>query len=62
MAVEIRGAAKIGAPQSLLDKNIPPGVRFDESKDGRFLILVPVGQNAAASINALVNWQARLKK
>jgi len=36
--------------------------QYDVSKDGRFLIPVPVNQNATVPITVVKNWQAGIKK
>jgi hypothetical protein len=50
------------APKPLFDAHIPPMVSFDVSKEGRFLIPVPLEQGGTAAINVIVNWTAALKK
>jgi len=64
MAVEIKGGANFdrGAPKPLFDVRIAATNWFDVSKDGRFLLPVPVAQSGAAPVNVVVNWQAALKK
>jgi Tol biopolymer transport system component/predicted Ser/Thr protein kinase len=64
MAAEIKGGPNFdrGAPKPLFDVHIAAGNWFDVSKDGRFLMPVPVAQSGAAPVNVVVNWQAALKK
>jgi hypothetical protein len=64
MAVEIKGGANFdrGAPKPLFDVRIAAGNWFDVSKDGRFLMPVPVAQSGAEPVNVVVNWQSALKK
>jgi len=52
------------ASKPLFDARISgdPGDQFDVSKDGRFLMAVPVQQRASAPITVVVNWTAALKK
>ena len=64
MAVEVKGNGKslqAGVPKPLFEE-AAPGF-FDVSKDGCFLIQVPVGQGSArAELTVVTNWQAGLKK
>jgi hypothetical protein len=62
MAVEIEAGVKFeaGVPHPLFD--VRPGVGFDVSKYGNFLIPTPAEQSASAPITVVLNWQARLKK
>jgi Tol biopolymer transport system component len=69
MAAEVKSVAgKDGAtfersvPKPLFDTHIPPNGGFDEGKDGKFLVPVPVEQPGAAPINGVVNWTATLKR
>jgi len=52
------------APKPLFDVQISgdPGDQFDVSKDGRFLMPVPVQQGTTTPITVIVNWTAGLKK
>ena len=65
------GVANVGgdrfdftAPKPLFDVQISgdPGDQFDVSKDGRFLMPVPVQQGTTTPITVIVNWPAGLKK
>ena len=64
MAVEVKGDGKkfdAGVPKPLF--SVPAQAQFDVSKDGRFLIHVPVAQTATnVPITVVVNWQSALKK
>jgi hypothetical protein len=64
MAVEVKGSGKsfeAGVPKQLFE--VAAQDRFDVSKDGRFLIQVPVGQGATrVPLTVVINWQAGLKK
>ena len=64
MAVEIKGtgtAFQASAPRPLF--TVPVQEQYDVSKDGRFLIHVPVNQNATGlPITVVKNWQAGLRK
>jgi hypothetical protein len=63
MAVEIKGAApgfQAGVPKALF--TVPAQEQYDVSKDGRFLIHVPVNQNATGVPITVKNWQAAIKK
>jgi Tol biopolymer transport system component len=64
MAVEIKSGDKpaYGTPVPLFLVHLDPLDSYDVSKDGRFLIPVPVAQGAAPTINVVINWQAGLKK
>jgi len=55
---------EFSAPKALFDSRISgtPWDRFDVSKDGRFLMTVPVKQGASTPITMIVNWTAGLKK
>ncbi len=64
MAVEVKGDGKkfeASVPKPLFE--VRQSAQFDVSKDGRFLIHVPVEQAAAnVPLTVVVNWQAALKK
>ncbi|HWU36712.1 MAG TPA: hypothetical protein VN203_03635, partial [Candidatus Acidoferrum sp.] len=64
MAVEVKGSGtgfQAGVPKALF--SVPAQEQYDVSKDGRFLIHVPVSQNATGvPITVVKNWQAGLKK
>ena len=64
MAVEVKGNAKSfqpSVPTPLFE--VAALAQFDVSKDGRFLIQVPVEQAAAnVPLTVVLNWQAALKK
>jgi len=64
MAVEIKGSGadfQAGVPKALFA--VPAQEQYDVSKDGRFLIHVPVNQNATGvPITVVKNWQAGLRK
>jgi protease II len=64
MAVEIKGSGagfQAGVPKVLFQ--VPAQEQYDVSKDGRFLIHVPVNQNATdVPITVVKNWQAAIKK
>jgi dipeptidyl aminopeptidase/acylaminoacyl peptidase len=64
MAVEVKGEGKsfqAGVPKPLF--GVAAVAQFDVSKDGRFLIQVPVEQAATnVPLTVVVNWQAGLKK
>ena len=64
MVVEVKGGAKFEAsvPRPLLDVRTGPFPWFDVSKDGWFLIPVPIEQSASVPITVVVNWTAALKK
>jgi Tol biopolymer transport system component/predicted Ser/Thr protein kinase len=67
MAVELKAGPKFdaGVPKPLFDVRTdltPFGSGYDVSKDGRFLIAVPVEQSGTTPITVVVNWQAALKK
>ena len=62
IAVEVKGSGKsfeAGVSKPLFEVASP--FFFDVSKDGRFLIQVPVEQGSA-NITVVTNWQAGLKK
>jgi Tol biopolymer transport system component len=64
MAVEVKGGARFdaGAPRPLFDTRVQGGFSyFDVSKEGRFLIPVPVEQPGSVPITLEVNWMAGLK-
>jgi len=64
MAVEIKGTGgnpEAGVPKALFDVRSNPSA-YDVSKDGRFLIPMPLQQSANAPITIVVNWIAGLKK
>jgi Tol biopolymer transport system component len=52
------------AAGALFDAHISgdPSVQFDVSKDGRFLMMVPVEQGPSTPITVVVNWTAGFKK
>jgi Tol biopolymer transport system component len=52
------------APKPLFDAHISgdPSGQFDVSKDGRFLMSVPVKQDVSTPITVVVNWTAGLKQ
>ena len=63
MAVEVKGDGKSFAaslPKPLFE--VADQWPFDVSKDGRFLIQVPVEQGSAKVLTVVTNWQAGLKK
>ena len=64
MAVEVEGDGKsfqASVPKPLFQ--VAALAQFDVSKDGRFLIQVPVRQAATnVPLTVVVNWQAGLKK
>jgi Tol biopolymer transport system component len=64
MAVEVKGEGKsfqTSVPNSLFE--VAAVAQFDVSKDGRFLIQVPVEQTATnVPLTVVLNWQAGLKK
>jgi len=64
MAVEVKGSGKslqAGVPKPLFEVAVPGP--FDVSKDGRFLVQVPVEQGlASVPLTVVTNWQAGLKK
>jgi Tol biopolymer transport system component len=64
MAVEVKGEGKsfqAGVPKPLF--GVAAVARFDVSKDGHFLIQVPVEQGTTnVPLTVVVNWQAGLKK
>ena len=64
MAVEVKGSGagfQAGVPKPLF--TVPAQEQYDVSKDGRFLIHVPVNQNATGvPITVVKNWQAGIKK
>jgi Tol biopolymer transport system component len=64
MAVEIKGSGagfQAGVPKPLFE--VAAQGQFDVSKDGRFLIQVPVEQATTnVPITVITNWQAALKK
>jgi eukaryotic-like serine/threonine-protein kinase len=66
MAMEIKSGSKFeaGVPKPLFDVRLPTGRNawFDVTKDGRFLVPVPVEQTATVPMTVVVNWQAGLKK
>jgi len=68
MAVEVKAGAKLdaGVPHPLFKTNVaetPVGAIYDVSKNGRFLMPVPVEQGGASvPINVVINWTAGLKK
>jgi hypothetical protein len=49
-------------PKPLFDVKIAPDGWYDVSKDGNFLIPVPVEQTGSAPINITINWPLTLKK
>jgi len=64
MAVEVKGngnSFQAGVPKLLFE--VAALGQFDVSKDGRFLIQVPVEQGSASvPLTVVTNWQAGLKK
>ena len=64
MAVEIKGSGtgfQASVPKALF--TVPAQDQYDVSKDGRFLIHVPVNQNATGvPITVVKDWQAGIKK
>ena len=64
MAVEVKGSGKnfrAGVPKPLFE--VAALGQFDVSKDGRFLIQVPVEQSSVSvPLTVVMNWQAGLKK
>jgi len=64
MAVEVKGSGKslqAGVPKALFEVAAPG--QFDVSKDGRFLIQVPVDRcSERATLTVVTNWQAGLRK
>ena len=64
MAVEVKGSGKslqAGVPKALFEVAAPG--QFDVSKDGRFLIQVPMDRGSErATLTVVTNWQAGLKK
>jgi Tol biopolymer transport system component/class 3 adenylate cyclase len=66
MAVEVKAGTKFEAdlPKPLFDVRLQAGIpvpRYDVSKDGRFLIPVPLDQSTTA-MTVVFNWPAGLKK
>jgi len=65
-AVNNSGGGKFdgSAPKALFDAHISgdPSQQFDVSKDGRFLMMVPVQQDVSIPITVVINWTAGLKK
>jgi eukaryotic-like serine/threonine-protein kinase len=67
MAVEVTGGNtfQAGIPKPLFQTRLgirPSRVAFDVSKDGRFLMPVPVENAAPTPMTVVVNWTAGLKK
>jgi hypothetical protein len=64
LAVEVKGDGKsftASLPKPLFE--VAEQGQFDVSKDGRFLIQVPVQQDSAkVPLTVVTNWQAALKK
>lgn len=64
MTVEVKGSGagfQAGVPKPLF--SVPAPEQYDVSQDGRFLIHVPVNQNATGvPITVMKNWQAAIKK
>lgn len=64
MAVEVRttaGGLQAGVPKPLFE--VAAQTQFDVSKDGRFLIQVPVAsESSSVPLTVVTNWQAGLKK
>jgi hypothetical protein len=67
MAVDVTSSGgtefKFAAPKALFDAHISgnPTDQFDVSKDGRFLMGVPVKQGLSVPITVIVNWTGGLK-
>jgi Tol biopolymer transport system component len=59
MAVEVKEGPTFAVPRPLFETR---DLAFDVSKDGRFLIPTQREQAAAAPMNVIVNWMARLRK
>ena len=53
-----------GVPQPLFATRLPTRfpARFDVSKDGRFLMPVPIEQSGVVPITVVVNWNAGMKR
>ena len=67
IAVQVKSAGALfeaSVPKPLFDvlNTNPLPLSFNVTKDGRFLIAVPVEQGANAPLNVVVNWTAGLKK
>ena len=66
MAVAVTGGNKFkaGIPKPLFETHLGNGrdIWFDVSKDGRFLMPVPVENAAPLPMTVVVNWTAGLKK
>jgi Tol biopolymer transport system component/predicted Ser/Thr protein kinase len=65
MAVEVKGGTKFeaGLPKPLFDARVPVfQAWYDVSKDGRFLIPVPLEPSANTPMTVVINWTAALKK
>jgi hypothetical protein len=70
MAVEIKSGPTLdhGVPKPLFDTRLDPlstpddFIRYDVSKDGRFLIATPLEHAANVPLTLWVNWTAGLKK
>ena len=64
MAVEVKSGAKFeaGLPKPLFDTLLPSGAWYDVSKDGRFLMPVPIEQSGIVPITVVVNWTAGMKR
>jgi len=53
-------AFQAGVPKALFETRANGA--FDVSRDGRFLMPVPVERSAALPFTVVLNWQAALKK
>jgi Tol biopolymer transport system component len=68
MVTEVNNSAAnrfdASAAKALFEAHISgdPSNQFDVSKDGRFLMMVPVQQDVSTPITVVINWTAALKK
>jgi serine/threonine protein kinase len=66
MAAEVKGGERfeVSVPKPLFDVHIGNTTNdiYEVSKDGRFLIPVPVDRSSGAAMTVVVNWTAGLKK